>query len=270
MSGPDGDGPAFEALLEHIHRTRGFDFTGYKRPSLRRRVAKRLQAAGVNGPEEYVDHLEVHPDEFGLLFDTILINVTDFFRDPPAWQVLTEEVVPRLLGSKRPEEPIRLWCAGCAFGEEAYSLAMALAEALGPDGFRDRVKIYATDVADKALDRARSAQYDAKDVLGIPADLLAKYFEPTGNGRSAFRKDFRRGLIFGRHDLIQDQIRPSLLSRLAGDDPFAELTLDAVNRRGRATRCRVNCSPMVDGEGPGKPVGAVLLFEAEDGGAVRR
>jgi two-component system, chemotaxis family, CheB/CheR fusion protein len=208
MTDPDtpdhGPDPEFEALLEYIQRSRSFDFTGYKRSSLIRRVDKRMQMVGIEGYAPYVDYLEVHPEEFRSLFDTILINVTAFFRDPPAWEVLSEEVLPRLVASKRPEEPIRIWSAGCASGEEAYSLAIALAENLGPTAFRDRVKIYATDVDEAALTKARLAQYSDKEVLGISPDLLAKYFEPVNTAHHGFQKDLRRSVIFGRHDLIQD------------------------------------------------------------------
>jgi two-component system, chemotaxis family, CheB/CheR fusion protein len=204
MTDPDIPDPDFEALLEYIQRSRGFDFTGYKRASLVRRVEKRMRMVNVEGFVPYVDYLEVHPEEFRALFDTILINVTGFFRDPQAWETLTEEILPRLLAGKRPEEPIRVWSAGCASGEEAYSLAIAMAEALGPAAFRDRVKIYATDVDDHALAKARSAQYDVKEVQGVPPTLLAKYFEPINPDLYGFHKDFRRSLIFGRHDLIQD------------------------------------------------------------------
>ena len=111
---------------------RSFDFTGYKRSSLMRRVNKRMQMVGVEGFAPYLDYLEVHPEEFRSLFDTILINVTGFFRDPTTWEAIASEIIPRMLAAKRPEEPIRIWSAGCASGEEAYSLAIALAEALGP------------------------------------------------------------------------------------------------------------------------------------------
>jgi two-component system, chemotaxis family, CheB/CheR fusion protein len=204
MLEPELPDPDFEALLEHIHRSRGFDFTGYKRSSLIRRVLKRMQMVGVDGFAPYLDYLEVHPEEFRELFDTILINVTGFFRDSQAWETLTEEIIPRLLAGKRPEEPIRVWSAGCASGEEAYSLAITLAEALGPTGFRDRVKIYATDVDDHALAKARSAQYNAKEIQGVHPTLLSKYFEAINPELYGFQKDFRRCVIFGRHDLIQD------------------------------------------------------------------
>jgi two-component system CheB/CheR fusion protein len=194
---------AFEALLEFLRRSRGFDFTGYKRSSLIRRVNKRMQMINVSGYASYADYLEVHPEEFGHLFDTILINVTAFFRDPEAWEALRTQIVPRIVSSKRPEDPIRLWSAGCASGEEAYTLAMIMAEELGLDQFRDRVKIYATDIDEVALARARQAIYSAKEVEAIPPGLLEKYFE-ANNNRFVFQKDLRRSVIFGRHDLIQD------------------------------------------------------------------
>jgi two-component system CheB/CheR fusion protein len=96
-----------------------------------------------------------------------------------------------------------LWSAGCASGEEAYTLAMVFAEAMGLDGFRDRVKIYATDVDDEALTLARNAAYTEKQVADVPAALREKYFE-TVDGRRVFRKDLRRNVIFGRNDLVQD------------------------------------------------------------------
>ena len=183
--------------------SRGFDFTGYKRTSLIRRVRHRMDAAGVETYEEYLDVLQARSDEFAALFNTILINVTAFFRDPPAWDVLKDEVIPALLAGRGPTDPIRLWSAGCASGQEAYSLAMLLAEALGPDEFRQRVKIYATDIDEDALTDARAASYDSKAVESVPADLRERYFEHAG-GRYVFRKDLRRAVIFGRNDLVKD------------------------------------------------------------------
>ncbi|OSC25149.1 chemotaxis protein CheR [Mycobacterium vulneris] len=194
---------AFEALLRYIRDSRGFDFTGYKRTSLIRRVKHRMDQAGYTAFDEYLDFLQVSSDEFTALFNTILINVTSFFRDPDAWEFVSTEVIPRLLAERGPGDPIRVWSAGCASGQEAYTLAILLAEALGPDGFRQRVKIYATDVDDCALAEARSASYDAKAVEPVPADLLGRYFEHA-NGRYLFHKDLRRAVIFGRNDLVKD------------------------------------------------------------------
>jgi two-component system, chemotaxis family, CheB/CheR fusion protein len=183
--------------------SRGFDFTGYKRTSLMRRVLHRMNQAGYETFEEYLDVLQASSDEFAALFNTILINVTAFFRDPPAWAFIRDEVIPSILAERGPNDPIRIWSAGCASGQEAYTLAMVVAEAVGPDEFRQRVKIYATDVDEDALTAARAASYDAKAVESVPSELLAEYFESM-NGRYVFRNDLRRAVIFGRNDLVKD------------------------------------------------------------------
>ena len=193
----------FQPLLEFIKRSRGFDFTGYKLTSLMRRVSKRMQEISIEGFSEYQDYLEVHPEEFALLFDTLLINVTTFFRDPEAWDYLTKEVLPQLIAGKPADQPLRIWSAGCASGEEAYTLAILLAEALGIEHLHQRVKIYATDVDEQALNQARQASYTSKDLQALSDELRDKYFELTGN-RYVFRSEPRRAVIFGRHDLIQD------------------------------------------------------------------
>jgi two-component system CheB/CheR fusion protein len=193
----------FEGLLAFIRDERGFDFTGYKRPSLQRRIAKRMQDVGVEGFAAYNELLSGDGDEFARLLDTILINVTSFFRDEVAWDYLEQEILPTLLEVKDAGESIRVWSTGCASGEEAYTLAMVLAEALGEKTFRNRVKIYATDVDEDALTQGRHATYDAKAVESVPEGLREKYFEPI-NSSYFFRGDIRRCVIFGRHDLIRD------------------------------------------------------------------
>src|SRR5215831_3420195 len=136
----------FEELLDFIKTTRGFDFTGYKRPSLHRRIEKRMEDANSPTFEDYLGRLETDEDEFAQLFDTILINVTGFFRDPAAWEFLREEIVPKIVAAKANGEQLRIWSAGCATGEEAYSLAMSFADVIGDEAFSERVKIYATDI----------------------------------------------------------------------------------------------------------------------------
>ena len=197
------DDARFEALLDYLKGTRGFDFTAYKRSSLMRRIQKRLQAIGIESYDAYQAYLEAHPDEFGLLFNTILINVTSFFRDPEAWVYLTSQIVPHILSGSRPDSAIRVWSTGCASGEEAYTLAMVLAEQLGIEAFRRRVKIYASDVDEDALMQARHATYTASQVGDVPPELLSKYFVRIDD-RYLFHKDIRRSIIFGRHDLVQD------------------------------------------------------------------
>jgi two-component system CheB/CheR fusion protein len=195
--------PEFENLLEHLKVSRGFDFAAYKRSTLARRIDKRMATIDVGSYGEYVDYLQVHPEEFGQLFNAILINVTSFFRDPETFEYLRTDVIPALLQGKGDSEQIRVWSAGCASGEECYSVAIMLAEILGPDPFRDRVKIYATDVDEEELAIARAASYTDRQMEDMPQELRTKYFDRNGS-RWIFKKDFRRSVIFGRHDLLDD------------------------------------------------------------------
>jgi two-component system CheB/CheR fusion protein len=228
VNSPDQD-PAFERLLRFLKHNRGFDFTGYKRASLMRRVRRRMQAVDMEDFETYQDFLEVHPDEFAYLFNTILINVTSFFRNAKAWDYLAEEVIPRIIaahetrGKAKRQQPatdgadreaaypellpesdlIRVWSAGCAGGEEAYTLAILFAEALGVAACTQRVKIYATDVDEEALAQARGGGFSPEALESMPKPLRERYFQQSG-GRYVFRSDLRRVLVFGRHDLTQD------------------------------------------------------------------
>jgi len=204
MSDQDQAEQELEPLLRYLKESRGFDFTGYKRSSLSRRIHKRMEAVGIDRVTEYLDRLQVDPDEFTNLFNVILINVTSFFRDPAIWDYLADEIVPRILERRGEDEPIRLWVPGCASGEEPYSLAMIFAEHLGADRFRERVKIYATDVDEDALQRARAAVYTARQVEDVPPVLLTRYLDRGPDGAYTVTKELRPAMIFGRHDLVQD------------------------------------------------------------------
>src|SRR5437588_4889633 len=196
--------PALEELLEYLRTSRGFDFSGYKRGSLGRRITKRMHTVGLDDYRTYRELLEAEPQEFVELFNTILINVTAFLRDGEAWQYLGDEVVPKLLDSRGQDAPLRAWSAGCASGEEAYSLAVVLCDAVGEDAFRQRVKVYGTDADEEALATARLGRYRASAVKGtLDSEQVERYFEADGDDM-VFRKDLRRAVIFGRHDLVQD------------------------------------------------------------------
>jgi two-component system CheB/CheR fusion protein len=192
----------FERLLEFVRLERNFDFTGYKRSSLMRRTTKRMRELGFEGYAQYLDYLQANAEEFTRLFNTILINVTSFFRDEETWTYLRESVIPDVLTASR-DGSVRVWSAGCASGEEPFSVAILLAEALGVEALGERVKIYATDVDDEALAEARRAEFSDRAVRAVPPDLLARYFEPTGQ-RYAIMKELRRAVIFGRHNLAAD------------------------------------------------------------------
>jgi two-component system CheB/CheR fusion protein len=195
------DDPHFERLLQFLKESRSFDFTGYKRPSLMRRVRYRMRELGIDTFENYQDLLQLNPDEFTALFNTILINVTSFFRDADAWQTLRDDLLPAILTASD-SAPIRVWSAGCSAGQEAYSAAMMLHDLMG-SGFRDRVKIYATDVDEEALNHARQASYTERETRGLPESYRERYFEQVG-ARYVLTPDLRRSVIFGRNDLTRD------------------------------------------------------------------
>jgi two-component system CheB/CheR fusion protein len=195
--------PAFAALLDFIKTSRSFDLTGYKRGSLLRRVQKRMAAVDIHDIADYLDYLEVHPDEYEPLFDSILINVTSFFRDEDSWECISRELIPNMLAQRNADGQIRIWSAGCASGEEAYSIAMLLAEAVGLEELTKTVKIYATDVDESALAAGRRAVYSAHKLESVPSNLKTKYFQATGENYTVC-PELRRSVIFGRHDLVQD------------------------------------------------------------------
>ena len=193
----------FENLLDYLNRSRGLDFTGYKRNSLRRLTTRRMQKVGVATYSDYLDYLQVHPQEHNNLFNSLMLNVTAFFRDRSAWNYLASNIIPQIIESKDDSEPIRLWSAGCATGEEAYSLAMLFAEALGIEQFCQRVKIYATDLDEGAISKGRQAFYSPKTIEPVDLSWQKKYFESKSSGY-VFLNELRRCVIFGRHDLVRD------------------------------------------------------------------
>ncbi|MEX0925483.1 MAG: CheR family methyltransferase [Dehalococcoidia bacterium] len=194
-----------EDLLLYLMDTRGFDFGAYKRTTLSRRIAARMQALNVDTYRDYLELLEADTSEFGHLFNTILINVTDFFRDQEQWKHLADEIVPQVLEAAGPDNQVRVWSAGCASGQEAYTLGMIFCEAMGVRHARGHLKIYATDVDEEALHEGRQSRYTADQVKSVPADLLKKYFDNTDGGSThTVNRDLRRLVIFGRNDLVQD------------------------------------------------------------------
>src|SRR5215203_3238645 len=228
--------PSFERLLQFLRDSRSFDFTGYKRPSLMRRVRHRMREIGIDSFEDYQDTLQLQPSEFTELFNTILINVTSFFRDPEAWEHLRTEILPQVLETSGSGQ-LRVWSAGCSAGQEPYTIAMLLHEEMG-SGFRERVKIYATDVDEDALNCARQASYTERETRGLPASYRERYFDLV-NGRYVFTPDLRRSVIFGRNDLTSDAPISRidiLLCRNTLMYPNAETQARVVSRLGFAPR----------------------------------
>lgn len=192
-----------DIFLDYLKQNQGCDLTVYKHSTLQRRIGVRMRQVGVSNYHSYLDYLKHHPDELGSLLDTIFINFTGFFRDADAWEYLAKEVIPKIISRKKPHEPIRIWSASCASGEEAYTLALLFVEALGIEQYLQQVQIYATDVDEAALRQARQHRYTILEVAGVPPAFLNKYFESTSQGY-VFNSTVRRRVIFARHNLLED------------------------------------------------------------------
>lgn len=195
--------PGLERIVETISTEYGFDIRSYKRSTLYRRIRKRMGDTGCTGAGDYQRCLELDPQEFQRLLDTILINVTEFFRDPEAWEHLQEECFRPTLASRHQGDPVRAWCVGCATGEEAYSLAIVLAEVLGEERLAD-LKIYATDVDESALAVARPGIYGADSLRNVSRERLCRFFESLPGERFSVRPEVRSAVVFGRQNVLTD------------------------------------------------------------------
>ena len=199
----ESDRAAFQRLLQSLSEDYNFDFRQYKTASLVRRIQARMRQVHSESFESYLRYLQRHADEPGSLFNTILINVTGFYRDPEAWEVVRTEIMPTLLEAAVTTGSLRIWSAGCSTGEEAYTLAIVLAEAMGDRHRQLDIKIYATDIDEDALLTARQALYRMDQLKDLPEVLLDRYFTRDGQ-LYRLRREIRRWCIFGRHNLVQD------------------------------------------------------------------
>lgn len=189
-------------LVRELAEQRGLDLRGYKQSTLERRVRRRMQQLGIRSYGEYLEFVHRTPAENNELLNTILINVTEFFRDSQAWDYLADEVLPALFNSRPAGSLFKLWCAGCSTGEEAYSAAIMLCEFLG-QRIRDyNVKIYATDNDEHALGVARRGEYSAESLHLVPPGIRDKYF--TGKDPLRVIRALRKLVIFGRSNLLTD------------------------------------------------------------------
>ena len=181
----------------------GRDFGQYKSSTLMRRVRRRMQVLHIEDPNEYIAQLRKLPNEPDLLFREILISVTRFFRDPAMYEALAETVLPGLIANGGPDEPIRAWVSGCATGEEAYSLAILLREALLAAESTRHITIFATDIDDRAVTIARAGLYNDVIEADITTDRLERHFVKEGQ-RYRIAKHIRDMCVFSTHDLVKD------------------------------------------------------------------
>ena len=191
------------SFLDDLRERSGIDFSSYKRGTIMRRLQRRMIATETNELRQYVAFVQQHPEEYQRLTSSFLIKVTEFFRDADLYEHLREDVLPKIIADARGRDrELRLWSAGCATGEEAYSLAILVAEALGDELPQFNVRIFATDVDIDAINFARRGVYAAGALSGVPDSIRDRHFTKVGD-QYEVRKQVRAMTVFGQHDLGQ-------------------------------------------------------------------
>lgn len=200
------NGPgSLPAILTLVQGRSGYNFSGYKAPTLIRRIHRRMGLRRVEGMPEYWKILEREPEEIDALFKDMLIGVTEFFRDPGAWEWLAEHVIKPLVAAKLPNEPVRVWVAGAASGEEAYTVAMLLLERLQADKKHCPVQVFASDTNDSSLKFARAGVYPEGIAAQVSAQRLSAFFvKPGDEHQYQVSEALRSAVVFGAHNLFVD------------------------------------------------------------------
>jgi len=194
---------ALRNLLRQLEAHHGIDFQSYKRPTILRRLQRRMAATGNPTILDYIQYSEAHPDEYHHLISSFLIKVTEFFRDTETFSYLQARVLPEVVEeARRRDKQLRIWSAGCATGEETYSLAILVAEALGDELDQFNVRIFGTDLDNDAIEFARRGLYPASALDNVPRELVAKHFTES-QGEYQIGNQVRGLIIFGQHDLAE-------------------------------------------------------------------
>lgn len=194
---------AFRQLLSLLRVRKGADFTYYKQTTIRRRILRRMGLNKIENIFDYLSFIKDNTAEQDILYQDLLIPVTDFFRDPKIYDTLCETIFPILLKDREDGSPVRFWIAGCSTGEEAYSVAMCLYEYLGDKTTDIKIQIFATDISEKAIAKARTAIYTKRDVASLSAARLQKYFTKV-NGSFQVNKFIRDMCVFACHNFLKD------------------------------------------------------------------
>jgi len=196
-------GDAMRRILDRLRRRFGLDFGLYEASAIGRRIRRRAELRGRPELDDYARLIQGDEVELDQLCDDLLVGVTTFFRDAEAFAALDRRFLEPRLDDMRPDRPIRIWVPGCATGEEAYSIAMLLAERAAERRLEPSFKIFATDIHRRSLEAAACGSYSVESVRDLSPALVDRYFEPIGN-RLQIRPGLRRHLLFSRHDLLQD------------------------------------------------------------------
>jgi two-component system CheB/CheR fusion protein len=209
LANEDGDSEqiqedGYRKILSVLHTRRGVDFTYYKQTTIRRRIARRIALRMKEDLNEYLVYLRGNADEQDILYQDLLIPVTQFFRDPKVFEALCGTVFPTLLKDKPWNEPLRVWIAGCSTGEEAYSIVMCLHEYLGEKASSSKIQVFATDISETAITKARSGVYKKSEVDdGLSPERLQQFFTKS-EGKYRLKKSIRDSCVFAYHNYLKD------------------------------------------------------------------
>jgi two-component system CheB/CheR fusion protein len=205
--GPDGvrqEATDHVAQIATLLRVRtGHDFSGYKDKTVARRIQRRMQVLQIDEMPDYIERLRKEPQELDLLLQDLLIGVTNFFRDPPAFEALEREVIPKLFENKGADDTVRVWVPGCSTGEEAYSLAILLREHIPRNQSAPRLQIFASDIDEQALHFARIGRFPSTIVRDVPPNRLERYFVRE-DGTYRIASDLREICLFSTHNILRD------------------------------------------------------------------
>ena len=193
----------FDRIFQLLNRQHNLDFSHYKATTVGRRVQRRIDMLSLESVDAYAEILEDDPGELNNLYKDLLIGVTKFFRDPAAFEILEKEVIPRIMGRLKPKDPVRIWVAGCATGEEAYSIAILMDEALRNRQERREIKIFATDAHHVSLHTAAKGVYPEEALTELTEDRKSRYFTRRRDGYHVAR-DLRGYVVFAPHNVIHD------------------------------------------------------------------
>jgi len=194
---------AFRELLHILRARKGTDFTYYKQTTVRRRIIRRMGLNKIQDVEAYLTFFKENIQEQELLYQDMLIPVTSFFRDPKIYGFLCESIFPQLLKEKDTTNTLRIWIAGCSTGEEPYSMAICLCEYLGDRAADVKIQIFASDISDRSIAKARSGLYSRRDIGGLSAARLQQYFTKV-NGSFQINKSIRDMCVFACHNFLKD------------------------------------------------------------------
>jgi two-component system CheB/CheR fusion protein len=198
------DGPGLRSILSLLREIKAVDFNHYKKPTVKRRLAKRMALRHTHNAEGYLALLQQDPSEVNALFDDLLINVTEFFRDPGTFELLSTTVFPVILKDHKPDNPIRIWVPGCSTGEEVYSIGICLSEYLEQINGNFPVQLFGTDISDRAIAAARTGKYGDAITAVVSPERLKRFFIKQEQGGYQIARSIRDCCIFSRHDLTRD------------------------------------------------------------------